>query len=661
MVYRSLVAARRQAFRRAVLAIAGLALAPAAHATSTVAMSTTGTVSYTFPQPPLPATFQQAPQLAQLVAEGKLPPVRQRLPENPVVVEPVDQIGTYGGDWQKLAAAITDIQTGFRLGYEPLVRWDRDGKNVVPGVAHSWQMSDGGRTFTFHLRKGMKWSDGVELTSEDFKFTLDQILSHTGFTAVQLPWLRSEGQLPTVEAPDPYTVIYKFKAPYGNFPRAIAASGLQYNLFGPKHYLLPFHEKFTDPAEMAAMIKKAGFITWVDFFTYKIDPDKNTELPTVAPFITRQSDPNVRVVAERNPYYYKVDTAGNQLPYMDRMVTKMVFDERMLNIKAINGEVDFQIRKIDPTNFTMFKEEGKRKGYRTVVFPSTSPTCIYVSPYSKDEKVRPILADKRFRQALSYAINREELIDLIYTGLSEPSSGFTIPDDTYFLPGMDKANTEFDPEKANALLDELGLKRRKLDGLRELPDGTLFSQLLSIYPSEEGINADMWQLVVDYWREVGLHFATKADDGNLAYLQMTNGNTNFFTYLNASMHWDVDGVWKAPISNLSYLAPAYGNYVKTGGTHGVKPTPDMQQLVDWFAQLRATPDDAERLRLGQNILHQWASECYVVGICRAPVVGVVSNRLKNVPENFNYDYRLKSPGYLGIEQFYLDDTPEAAR
>jgi peptide/nickel transport system substrate-binding protein len=441
----------------------------------------------------------------------------------------------------------------------------------------------------------------------------------------------------------------------------VATSGLQHDFFGPKHYLEQFHEKFANPEELKKDIQDAGFVTWVDFFMQRMDQDRNPDLPSVGPFVIKVPYPNSRCVAERNPYYYKVDTEGNQLPYMDRMVTTMVFDNTILNLKAMNGEADFQIRKIDASNFTLFKEKGRQSGYRTLVTPSTNPMCIYVNQYSRDDATRAILQDRRFRLALSYAINRKELIDLIFTGLAAPSSGFTIPDDPYYFDDLEHRNIEYNPAKANALLDEIGLKRRKTDGLRLLPNGKLFTEVLHIYPSEEGTSADLWQLVVDYWREVGLHYTAKMEDGTLSSLQVTSGNSDFWTYSNAAMHWEIDGVWKVPISNMSYMAPLYGNYYKTDGKDGVKPPPPMQDLIDWYSAMRATPNENERLKLGRNILKQWSDECYVIGICRPPVVTIVSDRLKNVPDVINYDYRLKSPGYLNPEQFFIDENGKAAQ
>jgi peptide/nickel transport system substrate-binding protein len=603
----------------------------------------------------LPLQFSQAPMLAEQVAAGKLPPVRERLPERPAIVTPVERIGEYGGTIRKMAANVNDIQLNYRLGYEPLVRWGRDGKTVEPGVAESWEMRDDGRTFVFHLRKGMKWSDGAPFTSADFKFTFDNVLSYSGFNMLALPWIRANNQLPKIQTPDPYTVIYTFQVPYGNFLKGVASSGLQHDLFGPKHYLEQFHEKYVAKDKMSQMVREAGFVTWTDYFMEKIDLHRNPDLPTVAAWKLEVPPPASRCLAVRNPYYWKVDPAGNQLPYIDQMSIDMVFDRTILNLKVSRGEADFQMRNIDASNFTLFKEQGREVGYRTLHTPSTNPICIYTNLYSRNKKLRPILQDPRFRKALSHAINRQELIELIYSGVATSSSAITMPTDPYYLPGLDTANIEYDPALANRLLDEVGLKRRKSDGMRTFPDGTPFSQVLQVYPSEEGTNADLWQLVVDYWREVGLQFAPKLNDQTLGFLQVVSGNSDFFCYASTTLHWDVDAVWKVPVSKMSYMAPLYGNYYETDGKQGVKPPPEIEQMIGWYEGLRATPVEAERLELGHRILKQWADQCYVIGICQSPVLAVVSNRLRNVPEVINYDYRLKSPGYVNVEQFFIDE------
>lgn len=602
-----------------------------------------------------PLTYHEAPELAALVAAGKLPPVAERLPENPAVVPPVERIGKYGGAWRTLAGDGNDLQMNFRNGYEPLLRWDRSGRNVIPGVAESYEVQENGRTYVFHLRKGMKWSDGHLLTSEDFVFVVQDIMPRIAICGFPLNWIKVNGELPKCDAPDPLTVVYRFPAPYGAFPQTLACQGVQRQLFMPKHYLTQFLDTYTSVSVITAIARKSGFVQWQEFFMRCCDHNRNPDLPTVAPFHLRNVMPAAVCVAVRNPYYWKVDPEGNQLPYLDEIRFTMVFDTTILNLKAMNGEVDFQMRRIDSGNFTLFREKGRELGYRTLLALSTNPVCVFFNQWSTDPEIRPILQDRHFRQALAFAINRKEVVDLIYTGLAEPSGGFIVPEDPYYLPEFGKANTQYDPAKSNSLLDEIGMKRGA-DGFRRFPDGKPFHRVIEVCPSEEGINADLWQLVVDYWRDIGLQFTLKFLYPTLAYQEGCSGNWDFWGYANASLHWGVDGAWKVPLANFSYMAPLNGLYYQTQGRRGEKPDPEMQHLVDLFTEMRATGNEQRRLELGHVILKQWADECYVAGIARSPLVAIIANRFRNVPEKFVYDYQLKSPGYMNIEQFFIDEN-----
>lgn len=601
-----------------------------------------------------PRAYHEAPQLADLVRQGKLPPVAERLPISPLVIQPVDSIGKYGGTWRMLASAPGDLQLNARLGYEPLIRWDRSGRKIVPNVVESYEVKDGARSFIFHLRKGMRWSDGVPFTSADFLFSFHEVIENRDLVPNVAGWLKSAGNIPTIEAPDDFTVVYHFQKPYGLFPQVLASVSSQRDLYCPAHYMKQFHAKYQPIEDLRRQAKILGLPDWTDLFDDHSDLDKNPDLPTLGPFKVTVTFPNSRCMAVRNPYYWKIDPAGNQLPYIDEMAYITVFDNTVLNLKAMNGEVDFQMRHIDSSNFTLFKENGPRWGYDVRQMKSTNPICIYVNQCSRDDKLRAILQDKRFRVALAAAINREELIDLVYTGLAEPSNAVDTEEDPYFEPGLDKTNIKYDPQLANKLLDEVGLKRG-LGGMRTLPDGTPFSQILHIFQSEEGTNAEMWELVADYWREVGLQFSVKFEDGSLSYLQVSSGNSDFWTYTSAGLHWAIEGLWKVPLQSVSYFAPLYGLYTQTAGRKGVKPSEEHQRLLDWYQTLRSAEKDEDRIESGHKILRQWQDQCYVIGICRPPLLGIVSHRFRNVPQNLVYDYRLRSPGYTAIEQYYIDE------
>lgn len=601
---------------------------------------------------PAAPAYQEAPILKVRVAAGGLPAVEQRLPKEPAVVEPVREIGRYGGDWRRLAIGPLDTTLDSRLGYEALVRWDRSGTQVVPGVARSWEVLDGGRTYVFHLREGLRWSDGQPLTSEDIQYYIEDFSLNKELWPVFPSYLALDGVPAEFRAPDAFTAEFRFQRPNALFLEALAVHSIF--MWQPKHYLRQFHARYTPKEELDRRVKAAGFEHWAQLYLARMSLRENPELPTLRPFQIKTVAPAPRFVAERNPYYWKVDPAGNQLPYIDRIVFTDVQNAEILNFKAMTGEVDFQDRNIDSANYALFMENREKGGFQVRRDAGAEPMVVYVNPSSHDEAIRPILADVRFRIALSLAINREELADLIFSGLAVPARGVAGPFDPYYLPEFEQPYAEYDPERAKQLLDEVGL-HADARGMRYLPNGQPFRQVLHIFPSEAGAQADQWQLVADYWWDIGLDFVTKVDQRALSVLQMQNGNTDFFAYMTAGVHWTVDPMWYVPWSRFSYFAPAYGRYVETNGKAGAKPPEEYQRLTDWYLQLSSEMDPVRKLELGRNILRQWSERTYTIGIVRADVVSLVSKRFKNVPDRIVYSYRLMTPGYIGIEQFYLGE------
>jgi peptide/nickel transport system substrate-binding protein len=602
--------------------------------------------------------YRQSPVLDPLTESGALPPVGERLPERPVVVRPVHRVGKYGGTWRALAAGARDLMLTQRMGYETLMRWDRDAQSVIPGVAESVDVRDDARTFVFKLRKGMRWSDGAPFTSADFVYQRQYVMGNKVLTPAIPSFWTMDGKPFDVEAPDPYTVVIRFGKPYGLFLETLAFTGRQGELFAPAHYGKQFHPDFIGPEEATKKAAAAGYNDWGAYYTNLHDLDRTPGCPSLAPFIVKIAYPAQRCLAVRNPYYWKVDPAGNQLPYIDEVGYDRVLDLTMLNLRALDGRVDFQNRGIDAGNFTLLTEAGKTKGYRVQADLATGTTGVYVNQFSRSETARPVLQDRRFRVALSVALNRPELIEFIYNGLGVADNGVSMEADPYFVPGVEKTYVRYDPAEANRLLDELGMTRGA-DGMRRWPDGKPFREIVHVFPAENGTNADLWQLVADYWREVGLQFSVVMEDAALSRLQVMNGNSDFFAYRSLSQHWALDGSFKIPTANYSYHAPLYGKYVQTQGRQGEKPSPDQQRLVDWYEEMRATPDAKRRLALGRNILDQWSKELYFVGICRPVELTVISDRFHNVPGRIQYNYRLMSPGYMGIEQFYIDPAEKA--
>lgn len=600
------------------------------------------------------ASYQEAPMLRARVEAGELPPVEERLPKEPAVVEPVHEIGRYGGTWSRLMVNAGDVQIHARLGYEPLVRWDRTGRKVVPGVAKGWEILEDGKVYVFHLREGMCWSDGAPFTAHDIAFVFNEIYTNKELSPVYPSNYTVDGVPVKVTVLDETTVEFRFVQPYGIFLELLAYRPYTEQM-QPKHYLKQFLPAYTPMDELQEMAHAANFDHWFQLMRDRMSAYMNPDWPGLGPFALKVAPPAQRVIAERNPYYYKVDPKGNQLPYIDRMIHDTVQNEEILNIRAMTGQVDFQNRRIDPTNFSLFMENRDRGGYEVLRDMGPGSYIVNLCLSNEDPVFGPLVRDRRFRIALSVAINRAEICDLIFSGMAEPSRGVASSWDPYYLPEFEQPYIGYDPARAEALLDELGMERRGGTGMRTLPNGERFRPLLQAFAAEAGSINDMWQLVVDYWREVGLDFTLKPESTALSLLQVRNNNSPFWAYMNAGMHWVIDPVWYVPWTYSSYFAPAYGRYVSTDGKSGIKPPPEYQQLVDWYVELRSTVDEDRKLELGRNILRQWSEECYVIGIVRNELLTLVANGFNNVPDTILHDYRVMTPGYIGIEQFYFDE------
>jgi len=305
-------------------------------------------------------------------------------------------------------------------------------------------------------------------------------------------------------------------------------------------------------------------------------------------------------------------------------------------------------------NYTLFMENREKGNYTVQKWDSPGALVVHVNQWSKDPRMREVLQDRRFRIALSVALDRDAINEFMYAGLGKKTRCIASPYDPYFVPEFDEKYVEYEPEKANALLDSMGLKRGKA-GWRTFADGIKMELVLHCYPSEQGTSADFWQLVVDYWQEVGLDFILKVDARNLSVLQVTNGNSDFFGYQTIGIHWVVNPEWYVPMAHTTYWAPLIGKYYMTQGKSGVKPPPGIQRLVDLYEEMKSVVGDEKRsMELGHEILRHHSEECYWIGILRVPQPAILKNNFKNVPNNVIYDWRIFTPDYLGIEQFYIE-------
>jgi len=600
--------------------------------------------------------FQEAPSLAEQVRAGSLPPVAERLPDNPLVIVPPEQRGPYGGTWARFATDTNDAGVyEARLSYDGFVRWDPMGRRILPNLATRWEIADGGRSYTFWLRRGVRWSDGQPFSADDLMFWYRDVLQDPELTPIAPVDFRRGGELVKLDKLDDYTVRFRFKAPHGLFLQMMA-SGLSYPLLDfPAHYLKQFHPNYVPKEKLEAAAKAKGFHFWYQLFGERRDW-RNPECPRLWAWLIHDAT-SLPISFRRNPYYWKVDPDGRQLPYLDR-VTFGIFDVETINLKAMNGEVGMQSRHMDFANYPLFMENRKKAGYRVLHWISAGGSVMQLAPnlnLKTDPVLRNIFADRRFRIALSHAIDREAINEVAYFGIGKPRQCAPPPASPYASPEYERAHIRHDAARANELLDEMGLSARDAHGVRLRPDGAPLS--LFIETTSMTGNARMLEMVAHDWTQVGVKTEVKVTARQLFYTRKT-----------ALLHqvgvwWAADELlplidprWFLPYSAESIHAIGYARWHSSAGKAGIEPQGDLRRCIDLYREIQQTPDEAEHRRLFAEIIELNRKNLWVIGtIGEVPTIVIASDRMRNVPEVAVYGWIFRSPGNTAPECYALQD------
>jgi peptide/nickel transport system substrate-binding protein len=614
----------------------------------------------------LAQTYNEAPSLAARVASGELPPVAERLPENPLVIEPVDEVGKYGGVLRRAFTGPADHNNYVRVVYDSLVRFDTTGAEIVPHIVASWEHSDDFHQWTLHLRPGAKWSDGHPFTADAIMFWYEGAVLNADLTPSVPVWLANkDGTVANVVRVDDYSVRFEF-----DFPNTLFMTELTFRdggdatlaAFLPGHYLGQFHPDVADAAALQAAVAAAGLNSWTQLFMQKALPISNPERPTMAAWVPYQStvsDPIFTI--RRNPYFIGVDTAGNQLPYIDEVQFRFFADQQALNFAAVAGELDFQARHIQMTNYPVLVENGERSGYRVITWPTFggSDAAVWINQqYLIEPELGEVLANRDFRIALSIGINRDEIRESAFLGLGEIRQPVPAPWHPYY-PGDEAAlrHTEYDVEGANRILDGLGLTRGP-DGQRRLPSGAPLRLEISVVPAF-GPWPDVAQLVAADWQALGLatdvqvrernaHFTMR--DSNELMIEIWNDDTTAFPFTGNPK---VD-----PRSQpATIFAVETRTWYATGGERGIEPTGGIKRIVDIIEEAK-TVGVEQQIALAQELFTLTSTELYGIGtVGLTPMIQgvvVVNQDLKNVPLVVANDWPLRTPGDARPEQFFFD-------
>ncbi|GAB4391289.1 MAG: ABC transporter substrate-binding protein [Kiloniellaceae bacterium] len=595
----------------------------------------------------------EPPALRYDLATGSLPPLAERLPAEPRHDLPARedwQAGRYGGSLTMLARGGRDARDLVLFGYARLVAWD-ETLNLVPDILQSLEVRDD-RVFTLTLRPGHRWSDGRPFTTEDFRFWWEDVANHPDLSPRGLPpELLVQGQPPRVEILDETQVRFTWEAPNPRFLPALAAASPLF-IYRPAHYLKRHHADYADLGELTRQAAAAGLRNWAELFHRK---DRlfffdNPELPTLQPWMNTTAPPAERFVARRNPYFHRVDAEGRQLPYIDEVILDRT-EPRLIPAKAAAGESDLQARGLSFQDAAALKQAEKDGRTRVHLWPigRGAQIALYPNLNAAAPGWRSVLRDARFRRALSVGIDREELNETLYQGTALPGANTLLPASPLFKPEYRDAWATYDPDKANALLDDLGMTWRDTDGVRHLPDGRradLVVETAEVDPAEN----DALEIIKAQWAKIGINLIVRSQPRQAARQRIGSGATLmsvFYGLANGLASSETSPEELAPTSEKQNNWPLWGLHYESGGKAGEPPAlPAVRELLSLYEAWRLATDEATRTNLWQQMLEIHAEQVFTIGLLGAVQQPIAANpRLRNLPVQADYMYE---PGaYFG--------------
>jgi ABC-type dipeptide/oligopeptide/nickel transport system permease component/ABC-type transport system substrate-binding protein len=623
----------------------------------------------------------EAPVLAGLVADGHLPRVAERTGPEPLVMGGVDGIGRYGGTWLRLVNSITDLSTIFwRLSDSNLVRWSPHGYPIVPHLAKSWQVSPDFKSYVFTLRRGVRWSDGVPFTSDDIVYWYENEIKY--FNVQPRNLLRIGGSIGRVERIDEWHVRFVFDEPNPLFLERLASTSQNYEDFTehivPAHYLRRYHPALGDQELIRRTMEAMKLSSPVAVYR-KVKDYMNPEHPRLWPWILHTYRPTPPQTFVRNPYYWAVDPEGNQLPYLDRLVMD-IKTNNLIAVAAANGEPSMQDRHIRYEDHTLLLGNAAANGYEVyhwkpstqslfTIFPNLNRV---VDPARPDTRWRhELLNDRRFRQALSLAIDRRAIIAAEFNGQGDPAQLAPPADSPYHSARLLHAFTEHDPARASRLLDELGLQSRDGEGFRTFPDGTRMTFLLNV--TDYTIEGPA-QFVIEDWAAVGVRVLLRSRSRRLFEQEKRTYEHDFTVWTSESEFYPlVEPRNFVPTYFESFYAPGFGVWYQNGGLYGnaaaqrpgaIEPPPGhpLRRAMELLDAANAMTSEAERIAQFDKIQEIAADEVWTISIATPPPqLVVVKNGFRNVPRTALFGANFQSPANTGIETYFWEkpDDDEA--
>jgi peptide/nickel transport system substrate-binding protein len=577
--------------------------------------------------------YGEAPMLADLVKAGKLPAIDQRLPTDPLVVTGIE-VGKYGGTYRQLSLGSGDAMQNWYKFTEFVAKLNMKG-DILPNVASGWQFSADGKSITVNLRKGMKWSDGSPFTANDVLFWWEDVIGNDELSPTKPAKYKRGGQLGKVEKVDDYTYKMSWTLPYGGFAEYLGTGDEHWAC---KNYLKQFHPKYADKAALDAELKKEGVDKWTALWGTKTALYNDPGNPRLYAWTVQNKHDQPVQVLNRNPYYWKVDPAGNQLPYFDDVKRTLVPDGQALLLKAVAGETDFQARRVSGLGNRPVVVENQQKGnYKIIDYLNVASNMgtIFFNFSHKDPVLKELFMKKDFRVALSIAIDREAINQLVYKGLAKPCNVTAAPGTPWFKDSDLDVYSKYDVATANKMLDALGLDKKDSAGFRLRSDGKRLSMVdLTFIPWPDD-NVAIQELVKGYWKAVGVEIVIKPADQAL-WVAATHGYEHDIA--SYSENWGFFGqppMWRGTFcTNYLHYAPAWQLYYESGGKSGEEPPAECKKLQSLMELAMAEADSAKRNAIQRQAIEIHNENLWMIGICAEPAAGrfaIGRNNVGNLP------------------------------
>ncbi len=627
---------------------------------------------------PLPAAqFKESPVLTAMVERGKLPPVEERLPSNPMVVEPLVEQGAYGGDL-KFGFVGNSASWGgllYLAGWDHPVIWTPDFNSIEPNAIAGWEISDDATEYTFFMRKGMKWSDGDPFDADDILFYLEDVIgdpdiSPGGMSADWLPKEMADGF--EVEKIDDYTVKLIFPKPYGTFLYQLATwGGRQFTQY-PKHYLQQFHKKYNPDVDelveqddtvedwMALFLKKAP-AGWGDpqyFFDYP-------ELPSLGPWITTQPlGTGTTIILERNPYYWKVDPEGNQLPYIDGIIGTSYQDAESRTFAMMNGDLDWIKDPGEPNRELYFDalDEGKPIDIVTTRPDGGNTQSIHFNLTTKDTVKNEVFNEKDFRIGMSHAINRDEIIEVIFKGQGKPAQVGPLETSPLYNEQLANQYLEYDVDLANEYLDKV-MPDKDAEGYRLGPDGKRFSPIFTVINdlSYGAHYEQLAELLIAYWKEVGVDVQLNSVTDAVWGEQRNRNDVEMFMFHGgeggAGITAILDPRWHVPGEHWGIFGLGWTlwfNDPLEEDENAVEPPDYVLEIRDMYNNAIQQPTLEGQTVEMQKIMQASADQFWMIGISRPGLAyQPLSKRLGNIPDGYWDGWLEGVHKIIRPEQWYL--------